>query len=1662
MKTQLQHQDHIHPLARIGIGCVVVFAVFFSLADMAGAQCTDIQAYTFPKANGTGITAAARQGWDGGRVFAVGQATSTRNSLRLRYTATYGNERTAGIDYDFGSLSVAKIAMTYRSDYLSTQDAFTVSCGKNKAQAKVVATLKGSKVGKKVTWVTREVTLTPAACGVNNDLGKVYVQLQNIATGTSTKYQDFDTIRFLSCPSIAFADPSTKEPITALSLNAGDTTDVLVCLTDVSIAPSANVPVTLSKSMSSVTLSTTSLTIPANNTCTSSTVTLTRGTTNPTETGTITGTTTAYSTATLIVEPGIVFKDSSGVLLTSLDIDENGGNKTVKVCLPSAPTTATTVTLVPSDVDSRININTSVIIQAGQTCENLTISVSNNSEVDGTPPNTNGDSIDLDATAGGYSGTLPITINDDEAAGGVCVKGDWDWTIIDPVIYEPGAKIASKIITNSCNQWNVDKGSFSATCSDSTCCKGTSQDMFSDDMYGAPYLPNGSRSTGVLNPLPSEVDFNIVFGTNTTPIVNEIGKRLCICVKNEADSNPSTNIKCRPVSVRVPMKNVYHPTFFMTASYDWMHNFYDNNVESSNNYTDSDTDNFNRIITVDSNLFPIYSAMKGDQDFPNIYMRNSLGSATNSPSVNDYVNRSVAAVGNYLNYTSYIYFGYGAKQAIKAVGLRTYMEWVYALDPANNNFRRYKFIKMADDVVPPLNEKKGFYGDVVEIDSSFTTAGVGQCDKCDSCHWYSGPANKLLCTGTGKEQACCPTMSSSTCSLTTEEKWAFVPKDPENKCSGGSYSQTAKPPACAASNFPPASTAMEGGNGAPALTYPTLVSVNDVRKADNAGTDVKVRFYFEGHKHDQNAGMALVVNKGGGTTCQKVVVISKDTDFTGTWAPKTTGANVWDPANVTFTPGVASNFSFNITGNNVACDVCKLRAYVDISLPASCVTKVLSDQYKYVNVDVYPCAGGGWVLRVPEMPQTVKDQAFRIPVSSMDGGTWNGKTWAQMSDTEKQEAIEARWGNLDGYLDTVPPRSYPGYTSYNSGKWATGYGSKSNKNFVNATSVRFKDPRDIAAYRDYFDIQNGAPTYIFVADTGNSRIQVFMNATGVAGDVKARAPIRPVRVKGPNAASADTNELAFRPSPNVPGDGRRGDWRNYTTLSGASFQPYTAGKGEFYFPHGVAVDQDPDSRDVYLFVADTYNHRIQVFRDISGVSSQDIKTKNFDFKLAAMWGTYPLQTSIRVMAQPGPYNFRYPKGIALARFKNNSSFLYVVDSKNYRVMRYLIGESPATLNAARKVTNSGTGLTVVQTDAGFGYDAVKGKFSRRLASVMGKPMTQHSLEPGFQNPQDVATGYSGFYLYTAPFGRGVEFLNNYMVYVTDSTRNNTTIDPKRVSMRVMQFIDVPEGFSSITGAWIPWETTRNTKFSTYTAARMKEGTAAIKYHNLKLGQNPFGLKGPNAFQLYSGGVYQSKANYTGLKTSTVPVNDLAGMTNNAGQIGYFTDRPFGIAALQWNTLKPIDVRVVDWSDPSESADYTAKSYRDGEKISRTIPLRIGVASRYQNFGKPLDKRAGFKNSSTAPNLIAGAWDAQFAGRVHIFCYDGGGKFTNYTALYPQMAARRFSPYNDAYRPSYLLPNGLAGIPGTNGCPSKGLVKVVAEDKDFPYSGRTGTVFYGIQ
>lgn len=614
----------------------------------------------------------------------------------------------------------------------------------------------------------------------------------------------------------------------------------------------------------------------------------------------------------------------------------------------------------------------------------------------------------------------------------------------------------------------------------------------------------------------------------------------------------------------------------------------------------------------------------------------------------------------------------------------------------------------------------------------------------------------------------------------------------------------------------------------------------------------------------------------------------------------------------------------------------------------------------------------------------------------------------------------SRWLNISSFMETIPPESFPGYPSFSSAatRRSIGYGYTTNTSFGTADFVRFRNPRAIDVYRDVFDTatsvepDNAGPLYIFVADTMNSRIQVFMNATASAGKTGANFPIRPVRVKGPQTnADFNTNEIAIRPSATVYGDGRKADWRQYTTVIGNAFVNISAGKGEFFYPHGVAVDQDPDTKDVYLFVADTYNHRIQVFRDFSGVTGHPITDKRFDFQFEKGWGTYPLQTT-QAVTPPGPYHFRYPKGLDVARFANNSSYLYVVDSKNYRVLKYLISEN-------------GNGINDPEAVAGYGYNG--STFVSNLLTTQGDPLTASSSfeadgmdAVGFVNPQDVTTGYSGFYtyqIYTSSQGkapsqvtsgyeheitvngkaRGVKFLNNNMFYVSDYARNNASIGRDELNMRVMQFID---NFRNITGQFLPWK------------------TEPVPFDKGELGQSVFGL--------YSG-VY--------LSSGSASAALVAGSTGNVpGNSAYYTDRPVGIAALTWDTISPYDLRVMNVSTGTVYASDAAIPIIDG-----TTKLRIGLRGR-GFFGLPFSNITTYSNYSSTEKYNL---DGKSVKRIHIFCYDSTGAYLGHAV--DDEVPYEFTPATDA------------------SCPTAGgYMKVIAEDSLFEWSGKTGGMIFQLQ
>lgn len=1061
-----------------------------------------------------------------------------------------------------------------------------------------------------------------------------------------------------------------------------------------------------------------------------------------------------------------------------------------------------------------------------------------------------------------------------------------------------------------------------------------------------------------------------------------------------------------------------YPTYLFMASYDWLHNFTDRNASNSGSNTDPDTDNFNKIIVTDSNLFPIYSAVEGDYEFPNITARNALswaGGGRKTPSVNDYFNRSVAVAADYIDKKNISYpivssacfgttykfttatRGSSSNPGVIQYGARSFMEWAFIIDPGNNNLRRYEFQKKGGINAFVSGE------DYVELEVSDAGKSMdGVCNAPGSEGWYVGETPYALGADLVTPATDPPTLDTDTNSCGAKPWQAIAPNIDPTWCNDATDTCDATSPSVTNGCYSYEKviwTCKHGDKGSPNACQaqnPTTSTIADCLAdwAPAAGYDFPaLELPGPGSKYYEcpDGGCTFPL-----TICGNGRESSSDTIAVGL----NSGEGDARPAN--YNPAGYGNFApasdFQIiAGYDTMTDNNAMRDCREITIA---VTNAYDDDSKdgvQFKIYIYAMQQGAFVIDDIQMGEG--DNAFAV----------------KYTGTEAMR--ETRWSVITSFLETVPPKSYPGYHDYTSSvRGVVGYGFPTNTSFSSAQNVRFKDPRDVDVYRDMFDADNGGPVYIFVADSGNSRIQVFMNATGSAGVSNADFPIRPVRVKGPYAYGAySTNELAKPLATGVYADGRKADWRGYTTVGGTSFSnstlPPLAGRGEFYYPHGVAVDQDPDTKDVYVFVADTYNHRVQVFRDTTGVSFQPITNKRFNFVYETGWGTYPLQTT-QTIVEPGPYHFRYPKGIDVARFANNSSYLYVVDSKNYRLLKYLVTEGSAV-----------EGIKNISTVGGYGYDGNSNTFSTNLLAVAGTPLTAHTdfetdgqAALGFVNPQDVATGYSGFYIYSSPRAgnypfqvsttlsgatqyRGVQFLDNHMMYVTDYARNNTSITTTRLNMRVMQFVEFPQ--RKFVSTFLPWRTDPN-----------------ITIEKSTVGESIFGP--------YNGS-YDSTGTTTG--------GTVEGSTSNVpGVANVYTDRPVGIAALTWNTVEPFDMRVIDMD--------THRLYPNGTTIAGNTEVRIGAMHR-KFFGLPFTNVSGFTNftaqeadsDQTVLNL-----DGTYVNRVHAFCYNSSGAFLNHTALHEI--------------PFLLEPDDLDA--------SCSYMKVIAEDRFFWTSGKTGTQIFKVQ
>jgi hypothetical protein len=236
-----------------------------------------------------------------------------------------------------------------------------------------------------------------------------------------------------------------------------------------------------------------------------------------------------------------------------------------------------------------------------------------------------------------------------------------------------------------------------------------------------------------------------------------------------------------------------------------------------------------------------------------------------------------------------------------------------------------------------------------------------------------------------------------------------------------------------------------------------------------------------------------------------------------------------------------------------------------------------------------------------------------------------------------------------------------------------------------------------------------------------------------------------------------------------------------------------------------------------------------------------------------------------------------------------------------------------------------------------------------------------------------------------------------MIYVTDYARNNTTIVPERVNMRVLQFVENLNGKS---GNYLPWQ------------------TETVEFDKGKMGQSALGEYGG----VYHSEGYESVIPYTGTDRD----KHTTGATENVpGRNAYYTDRPVGIDSLTWDTVTPFDIRVVELS--------SSTIFPNGTTIDKDTQLRIGARAR-GFFGFPQTDITTYTNYTAERFYL----DGKYINRVHVVCYDDSGAFQGHTAL-------PAPPYN-------IIPNSIS-----SSC--TGYMKVIAEDKHFAYSGKTGTKLF---
>lgn len=161
---------------------------------------------------------------------------------------------------------------------------------------------------------------------------------------------------------------------------------------------------------------------------------------------------------------------------------------------------------------------------------------------------------------------------------------------------------------------------------------------------------------------------------------------------------------------------------------------------------------------------------------------------------------------------------------------------------------------------------------------------------------------------------------------------------------------------------------------------------------------------------------------------------------------------------------------------------------------------------------------------------------------------------------------------------------------------------------------------------------------VYVADSTNHRVQVFRSIDGSFVSTWGNGPAQwqhQGQFTSPYGIAASNGDMVYVADTN---NQRMQVFRNKGTFvrMWGSGGPGSNGQGQFHKPTGIAVSPD----GAFVYVADTNNHRIQVFRS--------------DGTFVRTWGSYG----------QGQGQFYSPNGIAVS---SDGDMLYVSDSSNHRI-----------------------------------------------------------------------------------------------------------------------------------------------------------------------------------------------------------------------------------------------------------------------------------------------------------------------------------------------------------------------------------------------------------